>query len=52
MGAEIAENMSTEELMDGYVPAGPLSESDMPSTYLGQGGRVYKQDGYLDNAAD
>lgn len=52
MGAEIAENMSTEELMDGYVPAGPLSESDMPSTYLGQGGRVFKQDGYLDNAAD
>ena len=52
MGAEIAENMSTEELMDGYVPAGPLSDSDMPSTYLGQGGRVFKQDGYLDNAAD
>lgn len=53
MGAEIAESMTTEELMGGSMPAAaPLSASDMPTTYLGQGGKICKQDGYLDNKAD
>ena len=53
MGAQIVENMSTEELTNDVVPmARPLAESDMPSTYLGQGGRIVKQNGYLENKAD
>ena len=53
MGAEIAESMTTEELMGGSVPAvAPLSVSEMPTTYLGEGGKICKQDGYLDNKAD
>ena len=53
MGPEIVENMTTEELMDDVIPNfQPLSESDMPSSYLGQGGKLHRQDGYIGNNPD
>lgn len=52
MGPKIAEEMLPSELMGDVSALPPLSESDMPTTYLGEGGRICKQDGYLDNKAD
>lgn len=52
MGPKIAEEMTPAELMSDVSAMPPLSESDMPTTYLSAGGRICKQDGYLDNKAD
>lgn len=53
MGAEIVENIPTEELTGDAMPSfSPLSESDMPTSYLGRDGVIRRQDGYLDQCAD
>ena len=52
MGPKIAEQMLPSELMGDVNALPPLSESDMPTTYLGSDGKMCSQDGYLDNPAD
>ena len=52
MGPKIAEELTPAELMGNVNALPPLSESDMPTTYLSRDGRICKQDGYLDNKAD